>query len=239
MDRSEDRERLVALLSRVQGERQPEETADRLLNHYGSLQSLVECLPAQDDSLPLSQNVRTLLTMIPDLCRRRELERIGENPPLNTLAAASRFARSLYIGAHYEQIHLLCLDEKLRLIKHSALGEGGVREVPFYPRRLLQEALGCGAQAVILCHNHLSEWCFFSEADLHATREFLALCTRIHLPLIDHLLVAGDQVSSMRSKAHIAESDWRACGPLMPPLSQWRKPPRSPENHLPSSSDIL
>ena len=227
MGSSADRELLISLLSRVQGERLPEETADRLLNHYGSLQSVVECLPMQDDSLPLSQNVRMLLTMIPDLCRRRELERIGENPQLDTLAAASRFVRSLYIGAHYEQIYLLCLDEKLRLIRHVSLGEGGVREVAFYPRRILQESLGCGAQAVILCHNHLSEWCFFSEADLHATREFLKLCICIHLPLIDHLLVAGDQVSSMRSKAHIPESDWRASGPLMPPLSQWRKPAAS------------
>lgn len=222
MSRSEDRELLVSLLSRIQGERQPEETADRLLSHYGSLQSVVECLPCSDDSMPVSQNVRMLLTMIPGLCRRRELERLGEHPALDTLPAAARFVRSLYIGAHYEQIYLLCLDDRLRLIRHVALGEGSVREVPFYPRRIMQEALGCGAQAVILCHNHLSSWCFFSEADQNATKEFLKLCTHIQLPLLDHLLAAGDQISSMRSKAHIPESDWRASGPLVPPLSRWR-----------------
>ena len=234
MGHNEDRELLVSLLSRIQGERNPEETADRLLSHYGSLRSVVECLPALDDGFPISQNVRMLLTMIPGLCRRRELERRGEHPLLNTLPAAARFVRSLYIGAQYEQIYLLCLDRNLRLIRHVLLGEGSVREVPFYPRRIMQEALTCGAQAVILCHNHLSSWCFFSEADQNATREFLKLCTHIQLPLLDHLLAAGDQISSMRSKAHIPESDWRAASPLTPPLSHWRTPAKSSITLLPS-----
>jgi hypothetical protein len=52
----------------------------------------------------------------------------------------------------------------------------------------------------------------------------MKLCTYIQLPLIDHLLAADNQVSSMRSKAHIPESDWRATGPLTPPLSHWRSP---------------
>ncbi len=221
---SEDIELLTALLSRMQGEREPEKTARLLMNQYGSLQSVLECLPAQDDSLPVSQNARMLLTMIPELARMREMERVGKNPVLDTLQAAARYAAALYIGAHYERIYLLCLDARFRLIKCCPLGEGSVREVPFYPRKIMQEALNCNAQSVILCHNHLTDWCFFSEADLSATREFLSLCTLIHLPLLDHLLVAGGQVSSMRSKAHIPESDWLASSPLMPPLGRWRAP---------------
>lgn len=222
MDTLSDQELLSLLLSRVQGERRPEETARMLIDHYGSLHSLLECLPMHDNSLPISANVRMLLTMLPQLCQRRELERFGSNPPLDTLETASRYASALYIGAHYERIYMICLDEKLRLLRHCLIGEGSLREVPFYPRRLMQEALRCNAQAVILCHNHLSGWCFFSEADLISTREFLKLCTSIQLPLLDHLLIAGNQVNSMRSKAHIPESLWRGSGALMPPLSQWR-----------------
>jgi len=224
MGYDDDRALLVSLLSRVQGEKRPEETADLLLKQYGSLQGVAECIPAQSDSLPVPQNTRTLLAMLPGLCRMRELDRIGAQPFLGTLSAASRYAQALYIGAQYEQICLICLDEKLRLRRHVLLSEGGVREVPFYPRKILQEALGCGAKAVILCHNHLSGWCFFSDADVESTREFLGLCRLIHLPLLDHLLIAGSQVSSMRSKVYIPESDWRACGPLMPTPGQWRSP---------------
>lgn len=222
MGSTDDLDLLTNLLSRVQGEKHPRETAAMLLRRYGSLSSLVECLSTQDLRLPISQNVRVLLSMIPALCRRREMDRLGSHPVLNTLDAASRFAASLYIGVHYERIYLLCLDAGFRLIKPCLLGEGSVREVPFYPRRIMQEALGCNAQAVILCHNHLSDWCFFSEADLTATREFLKLCTYIQLPLLDHLLVADNQISSMRSRAHISESDWCAASPLTPPLGQWR-----------------
>lgn len=225
MESRSDQELLSRLLRRVQGERTPEETARLLLRHYGSLHSLLECLPMHDNTLPLSANVRMLLTMLPQLCQRRELERFGPNPPLDTLDAAGRYASTLYLGAHYERIYLLCLDEKLRLIRHCLIGEGSLREVPFYPRRLMQEAMRCGAQALILCHNHLSGWCFFSEADLVSTREFLKLCTSIQMPLLDHLLIAGSQINSMRSKAHIPEALWCGTGLLMPPLSQWRTPP--------------
>ena len=223
MGYSEDLSLLTGLLSRVQGERHPEETAAMLMKHYGSLHSLLECLPMHDDSLHLSANVRMLLTMLPSLCQRRELERLGAKPLLNTLKAASSYVSSLYIGVHYERIYLLCLDESLRLKKHCLISDGGLREVAFYPRRLLQEAFRCDARAVILCHNHLSGWCFFSEADQSATREFLKLCTAIQLPLLDHLLVSDNRVSSMRSKAHIPEEAWRASGVLMPPLNRWRE----------------
>lgn len=222
MSYESDLQLLTSLLSRVQGERSPEETARMLMTHFGSLHSIAECLPRHDTSLPLSQNVRMLLSMLPGLCRQLELERMGDRPLLDTLESAARYAEALYIGVHYERIYLLCLDQNFRLIRHCQLGEGSVREVPFYPRRILQEALGCNAQAVILCHNHLSGWCFFSEADLASTKEFLRLCTYIQLPLLDHLLVADRQVSSMRSKTHIPDADWRASSPLMPPLNQWR-----------------
>lgn len=224
---SSDHRLLAGLLSRTQCEHDPEKTARMLLSHYGSLQAMVECLPTQDDSLPLAQNTRLLLTMIPALCRRREIEKLGKHPLLNTLEAASQFVSSLYIGVQYEKIYLICLDEQLRLIKVCPMGEGGVREVSFYPRRLMEEALACNAQAVILCHNHLSSWCFFSEADLTATKEFLKLCTYVQIALLDHLLVAGDQVSSMRSKAHIPNNAWCAASPLMPTLGQWRSADRS------------
>lgn len=225
MDPAKERELLIDLLSRIQGENRPGRTADLLLQQYGCLQSIVECIPMEEDGLMLSQNARMLLSMIPALSRRREKDRMGEHPSLCTLDAAARFAASLYIGAHYEQIYLLCLDENLCLQRPVLLNEGSMREVSFYPRRIMQEALMCNAQAVILCHNHLSGWCFFSEADQIATREFLRLCTHIQMPLLDHLLVAGNQVGSMRSKAYIAETDWRASGSLSPALSLWRAAP--------------
>lgn len=225
MKSSEELEVLENLLACVQGENSPANTAHLLLDHYGSLSAIAECLTVQGDHPSISQNARMLLSMIPDLCRKRELDRLGEHPLLNTLAAARRYAEALYIGVHYERIYLLCLDHEFRLIRHCLLGEGSVNEVSFYPRKILQEALLCGAQAVILCHNHLSGWCFFSEADLAATREFLRLCSYIQLPFLDHLLVSDGQVSSMRSKAHIPEADWRAVSPLTPSLGKWRLAP--------------
>ena len=222
MRQEEDWIVLRQLLAHMLGERRPEELASALLEHFGSLSSLVESISMHNDSPPISDNLRMLLSMVPELCQRRELDRIGPNPLMNTLSAACRYAAALYIGAQYEQICLLCLAADFRLKEHRMLIEGGLREVPFYPRRLMQEALRVDAQAIILCHNHPSGWAFFSEADVAATREFLSLCAQIQLPLLDHLLIANKQVSSMRSRAYIPERNWSACSPLMPSVAQWR-----------------
>ena len=221
MTTNTDRAVLEALLKSAVGERRAGELAAALLERFGTLTTLLETLPANKTPL-LSDTLSLLLSLPPQLLQRRLLERFGPNPVLNSMSLAFQYASALYVGAQYEQVCLLCLDRDFRLIEACRLSEGSLREVPFYPRRLLQTAAQLNASAVILCHNHPTGWCFFSESDVSATRELLTLCARIQLPLLDHLLIANDRCSSMRCRSFIPENTWTECSPLMPPIAQWR-----------------
>lgn len=218
------RESLEALLSRIMDGQRAGGLADALMEHYGTLYSLVESLHLYDGEPPIPESIRVLLSMTPQLHRMRELERLGPHVLLDSLDAAGRYASTLYIGAQNEQLYILCLDEQYRLIDSCLVSEGSLNEVPVYLRQVMQKALHCGARAIIMCHNHPSGWMFFSESDVAATRAILSLCAKMQISLIDHLLVARERVTSMRSRVYIPDDMWRASGPMVLPNAQWRHP---------------
>ena len=214
------REHLEQLLIQC-GSRQPGESAAALIARFGSLPALTEALSLQTTDKRLSASAQMLLGMIPGICRQQMLDRIGPSPRLNTFERAAEYAMALYVGAHHECIRLLCLDERLMLTGQCALTEGGLKETTFSPRLLLREAISRNARAIILCHNHPSGRAHFSEADVSATKALLELCAAANLAVVDHILVAGEQVLSMRSRLYLPERLWTAVRPLSPTREAW------------------
>jgi len=212
---------LQNLLASIVGSAKAMDLTDSLLEQFGNLNTLLETLPANRPR-HLPDSLDTLISLIPSLYQRRLMDRFKPHPLLDTLPRAFEYAAAQYVGVQYEQVCLLCLDREYRLIDHCLMGEGGLKEVPFYPRRVLQEAFRLHADAIILCHNHPTGWGFFSESDVSSTRELLALCTQIRLPLMDHLLIANDQRASMRCRSFISERTWLDCSDRVPPISEWR-----------------
>ncbi len=212
---------LERLLSCVISPAHAGDLTDSLLNAYGTLPAVLENF-ASDPRSKVPDSARPLLAMIPELYEQIALAQMQEHPLLNTLRNAAGYAALQYVNAPYERVLLLCLDEEYRLKECICTNEGGLRDVPFYPRRLLQEIFRSQAHAAVLCHNHPGGWGFFSEADIAATRNLLSLCAQIRFPLIDHLLISGNQVISMRSRAYIPTDSWMRCGPGTIPLAKWR-----------------
>ena len=195
--------------------------ADTLLERFGSLKSLIDSMSLPENASHIPESIRSLLAFIPHIHRLRTLDQMGTHPVLHSLALARQYVSALYAGAQYEQLCMLCLDRDFRLIECCRINQGNLKEVPFYPRRLLQEALARRTRAVILCHNHPGNWIFFSEPDVSATKELMELCHQSRIALLDHLLIARDRISSLRCRTYIPETLWRA-DDLVPPLAQWR-----------------
>ncbi len=220
--RAEERELLVRLMDSVQGQNRSEEYADFLEQNFGTLIDSIESMELQKNCPQISPTVRSLLMLVPQLYKLGAQEKMPKNIYVNTYEKASQFLPMMYAGVPYEQVGLICLDAKLRLIDICMMNEGGLNEVALYPRRILQEAAIRHAEALILCHNHPSGWCFFSDADVSATSAFLDMCGRMKISVVDHILLAGEKTMSMRCRAFIEKKKWESSGPLVPTLSQWR-----------------
>ncbi len=79
------------------------------------------------------------------------------------------------------------------------MGAGTVDHAPVYPREVVRRALEHSASAMILAHNHPSGDPAPSSADVEMTRQIVAAAEVLRITVHDHMIVAGDQVASLRS----------------------------------------
>lgn len=104
----------------------------------------------------------------------------------------------LFKGLRRERIHLALLDADRRLIFDEPLSEGGLQGVTGNLRRIVGRGIGIDAAGVVLMHNHPSGDVRPSAADIAETRRIAFLLGNLDLPLVDHLVVAGNAIFSMR-----------------------------------------
>lgn len=97
-------------------------------------------------------------------------------------------------------------DERLYFTLHAADGgfigaferRGVGQSVHLRYRDIFETAFANRASGILLVHNHPSGDPNPSERDLASTANLIALCRPLELRLIDHLIVAGPRVISMR-----------------------------------------
>ena len=112
-------------------------------------------------------------------------------------AAADRFA-SIFAGAKVEKLAVAHLDKAGAVIALREREGSLVSEIDLPIREMLVEALKLGSASLILAHNHPSGDPRPSRDDIHATRMLAAAGRALEIPLLDHLIFAGEKCTSFR-----------------------------------------
>ena len=104
--------------------------------------------------------------------------------------------------ADYEQevFAVLLLDGSHNVISLFEVTKGLVNQSQIHPRESFKEAVRHSAVSLILCHNHPSGNQEPSQADLLATRKIVEAGRVLGIPVLDHLLVAGERIVSLREE---------------------------------------
>jgi DNA repair protein RadC len=116
---------------------------------------------------------------------------------LTPRAAADRFAE-IFAGAKVEKLAVAHLDKGGAIIALREREGSLVGEIDLPIREMLVEALKLGSAGLILAHNHPSGDPSPSRNDIHATRMLAAAGRALEIPLLDHLIFAGDKCASFR-----------------------------------------
>ncbi len=124
----------------------------------------------------------------------RQREALGSPEEVANMARA----RLGYLGK--EELWLVCLDAKNRLLAFCAVSQGTVNQAAAYPGEILAEALRREAAAIILVHNHPGGDPAPSKADRELTRQIAFLAQEMGLRLLDHIIVAEKQYYSFQEK---------------------------------------
>lgn len=173
--------------------------AHALIDRFGSLAGVLNA--TYEELLKVKgvgENTAALIRLLPAVAARYMEESARVDGTLEHTWQFRDLLVPLFFGARNELAYLVCLDGKNKLIACRKLGEGIVDSVVITARKVLEEALACNASRVALAHNHVSGIALYSPADVAVTREVYTLLRRVDIQLMDHFVVAHDEMVSMR-----------------------------------------
>jgi DNA repair protein RadC len=103
----------------------------------------------------------------------------------------------------FETFCCLFLDNRHRLIEFVELFRGTIDGASVHPREVVREALQRNAAAVIFVHPHPSGVAEPSHADELITKRLVSSLSLIDVRVLDHLIIAGDDVVSFAERGLI------------------------------------
>ena len=97
-----------------------------------------------------------------------------------------------------EEVHMLLLDTRHRVIRHVMVSSGGLASAGIYPRELFREAIKANAAAFVLAHNHPSGDPKPSPDDIQTTKALQKAADLIGIELVDHIVVGHGSSTSLK-----------------------------------------
>lgn len=178
--------------------------AHTLMERYGSLTAVLNA-PVEDLQKVegIGESAAILLRLVPQLCRRADVEEAANETALNTSEKAGKYLMALLSGQRREVVYQLCLDRKGKLLASKKLGEGGVSNVVLDIRQVVENAILTSASAVILAHNHPSGIATTSPDDYVMTDKAQEALWTVGIELVDHIIVADKDYISMRDSGYL------------------------------------
>lgn len=89
------------------------------------------------------------------------------------------------------------VDADLGLLSVETIGRGDTFSVSIDFRKIIGRGLQIGAAGFLLVHNHPSGNAAPSADDIACTARLRRLSAELDMPLLDHLIVAGDEVRAI------------------------------------------
>ncbi len=173
--------------------------AKSLINRYGSFAAVLAAPPRELlEARGLGPHSVSAIKLVQASALRLARAEVMERPVLNNWERLVDYLTAALARERVEQVRVLFLDPRNRLIADEALGKGTVNHTPIYPREVVKRALEVGATAMILVHNHPSGDPTPSRADVDMTAEVKAAAAVFGIVLHDHLIVGNGKQTSLR-----------------------------------------
>ena len=177
--------------------------AKELLNRFRTFPGVMDARPEDLEQVPgLGQNSVTLLKLIRSANVRYLARTMESLPLLDSPQLFADYAR-LKLGDKSSEVTLVFyLNTQNRLIRCDTLGTGSVDAISVFPSEIARNALLCGAQSVVICHNHPGGGCTPSREDDSVTFSIRNALAPLEIVLLDHVIVSRFGFYSYRMHEH-------------------------------------
>jgi len=116
---------------------------------------------------------------------------------LSSRKVAIEFIVRTFRSAPKEHLFVLYVDSSFQLKRLCLLCSGAIDEVRFRISDILRIGIEVGAAGFILIHNHPSGDPTPSQTDIRITRRIRHVSEELDLPLLDHVIISEDGVTSV------------------------------------------
>lgn len=194
-----DHELVEYLLALAIPRRDTKDQAKELIARYGGIGPL---LSADAEALKREGLSDTIIgaLKIAQATALRLLEAKAEGAPvLSSWEALGDYLHAAMAHSRTEQVRVLFLNAKNRLIANEAMWDGSVDEAAVHVREIIARAIALGATALIIVHNHPSGDPTPSSQDIRITQDLIEAARHMKIAVHDHVIVGASGRTSMRA----------------------------------------
>ncbi len=206
LDGFEDHQLLELLLFHVIPRKDTNPIAHQLLKGFnGSLKAVFEAHPKDlQDVGGIGESAAAFLHLIAGVTRRyyKESLRLGTQR-LDTTEKVADYIGPFMVGHAEELFYVICLDRQLRLKAPVLVSKGVVDGIIVNPRQVVEAVVRTRASNVVLAHNHPSGSLKPSREDVETTNVLTTVLSGIGVPVLDHLIIAGEEWFSFRREGRL------------------------------------
>lgn len=145
----------------------------------------------------------TLFKLVKEMMQCTLHEQLKEESVIDSPAAMAAYVRSLYVGESNEKIVVIFLDCQHHIIAMQEYQSGVVNAAQLSCRAVAIDALKHNAVALIIVHNHPAGTLRPSYEDIQVTRKLQQSLDLVQVRLLDHLIVARNELYSMKTEGEI------------------------------------
>jgi len=142
--------------------------------------------------------IRSAITLAAQISEPAETYRIRITGPATAMQYCLTTFANLAKHGVQEEFHVVTLDTKNQPIATHLVTVGTLRNSLVHPREVFRPAISDAANCILVVHNHPSGDPTPSDQDISITERLEAAAEIIGIPVVDHIVVAGDKALSIQ-----------------------------------------
>ncbi|MFM8456222.1 MAG: DNA repair protein RadC, partial [Ignavibacteria bacterium] len=135
-----------------------------------------------------------------ELSRRFQQESFNPGSILQSPDDVARYFIPRMRGARTESFYIALLNTSNIVFSTKKISEGSLNSSIVHPREVFRTAIIESAASIIALHNHPSGNTEPSNEDISLTEQLRQVGNMMHIPLLDHIIIAGDTYTSLRER---------------------------------------
>jgi len=190
-----DAEMLELILFYALPQRDTAPLAKALLDRYGSVSAILDTPRERLMELDgINEHSALFLSLLTEVGKLYRMDKLDEDNLFEDKEKIARYLMAMLCTERRERTAMLCFDRQRRLLSAEIIFDEDVGQMTSaHIRKVASRALGVGAHAIALAHNHESGISEPSENDISATNALDVALGGVEIHLVENFVVTDDK----------------------------------------------